>query len=260
MKSRNQFGSSYEAIIYPVLLLIVMWLVYWGDHIFELVDFYKFGVKPKTVEGLKGVLLMPLIHSKKEFGHIINNSLPTFILLAAVIYYYRQIALRVFVFSWLFSGLGVWLFAGNVNSYHIGMSGVVYALAGFLFTSGALRKYKPLQAISLFVVFVYGSMVWGIFPIQPQVSWQGHLFGLITGVSLAFIYRRLGPQPPKYLFEIEKELGIEPPDLEGQWREKMERLEQERIEKEQLEKENSQNDSPKIVIHYVPKKDSDKGG
>ena len=101
------------------------------------------------------------------------------------------------------------------------MSGVVYALAAFLFTSGALRKYLPLQGISLFVAFVYGSMVWGLFPIEPHVSWEGHLAGALTGVALAFVYRRRGPQAPKYIYEIEKELGIEPPDLEAIYNEKV---------------------------------------
>ena len=92
-------------------------------------------------------------------------------------------------------------------------------MAGFLFTSGVIRKYLPLQAISLFVVFVYGSLIWGIFPMQPHVSWEGHLAGLISGVILAFVYRKLGPQSPKYMYEIEKEMGIEPIDYEQIWRE-----------------------------------------
>jgi uncharacterized membrane-anchored protein YhcB (DUF1043 family) len=80
----------------------------------------------------------------------------------------------------------------------------------------------PLQALSLFIIFLYGSMIWGVFPTQPRVSWQGHLSGLIVGVVLAFIYRKQGPQRPKYQYEIEKELGIEPPDFEGDLRRALE--------------------------------------
>ena len=226
--SRHPFGSSSEAIVYPLLLLVGMWVAHWADHLFPLMKFYQYGVRPGEVESLSGILFMPLIHSKDGFEHIINNSVPTAILLGAVIYYYRQVALRVFLISWFATGLGLWLFATNTNSYHIGMSGVIYALAGFLFVSGVLRRYLPLQAISLFVAFIYGSMIWGIFPTESHVSWEGHLSGLVTGVLLAFAFRKLGPQAPKYQYEIEKEMGIEPPDLEGQWRERI-RLEKERV-------------------------------
>lgn len=206
-----------------------MWLAHWADHLFPLLKFYQYGVQPGEINSLTGIFAMPLIHSKAGFEHIINNSVPTAILLGTLIYYYRQVALRVFLISWLATGLGLWLFATNTNSYHIGMSGVVYALASFLFVSGVIRKYLPLQAISLFVAFIYGSMIWGIFPTDSHVSWEGHLSGLVTGIALAFVFRKLGPQAPKYQYEIEKELGIEPPDLEGQWRERV-RLEKERQE------------------------------
>ena len=262
MIKRNQFGSAYEAIIYPLLLLVVMWMVFWADHLFELVDFYKFGVRPQEVSSLKGVFFMPLIHAKHEIEHIVNNSLPIVILLGAVIYYYRTIALRVFLFSWLFTGLGVWFFAENAHSYHIGMSGVIYALAGFLFTSGVMRKYLPLQGISLFVAFVYGSMIWGIFPIEPHISWEGHLAGLVSGVFLAIVYRKLGPQPPKYFYELERDMGIEPPDFEGELKEKI-RLakireeEQQRIREEiAAARERGEQITPelvKVIYHYKGK-------
>jgi len=89
------------------------------------------------------------------------------------------------------------------------MSGIVYGLAGFLFTSGVIRKYLPLQALSLFVIFLYGSMIWGVFPTPQPISWEGHLAGLLVGVFLAYWFRKKGPQRPKYQYEIEKELGIE---------------------------------------------------
>lgn len=271
MSKTNHFGSAKEAIVYPLLLLIVMWLVYWADHLFPLIDFYKFGVKPNDVSSLKGILFMPLIHSKNEVEHILNNSVPAAILLGAIIYYYREIVLRVFVFSWIGTGIGVWLFAELTNSYHIGMSGVIYAMAGFLFTSGVIRKYLPLQAIALFVAFVYGSLIWGIFPMQPHVSWEGHLSGLVSGSVLAFMYRKLGPQSPKYQYEIEKELGFEPPDFEGELKERIrleeerkreteeQRLIQSRIAEEhkklQERMNHSHHDPFEVTYHYVKKKD-----
>lgn len=263
MNKTNQFGSTKEAIVYPLLLLVVLWLIYWADHLFPLIDFYKFGVKPHEVSSLKGIVFMPLLHSKNEIEHILNNSMPTAVLLGAIIYYYREIALRFFVFAWIGTGVGVWLFAELTNSYHIGMSGVIYAMAGFLFTSGVIRKYLPLQAISLFVVFVYGSLIWGIFPMQPHVSWEGHLAGLISGVVLAFVYRKLGPQSPKYQYEIEKEMGIEPPDFEGELNERIRLEEERRREEEELKRSqesthNSQDSSIQVKYFIVRKGKSER--
>ena len=258
---KHPFGSTQEAILYPVLLLAIMWLAHWADYIFPQMYFYRYVVQPGEIETLLGLFFMPLIHSKNGFEHIINNSIPTAVLLGALVYYYRRVALRVFLISWFFTGLGLWLFATDSNSYHIGMSGVVYALAGFLFTSGVMRKYLPLQAISLFVAFMYGSMIWGIFPTESHVSWEGHLSGLISGIVLAIIYRKLGPQAPKYQYEVEKELGIEPPDLEGQWRERVQ-LEKERLEaiealkkaqEEAREKSKETRETPRSIYQYKPK-------
>lgn len=250
-KYSHPFGSTFEAIYYPILLLVVMWLFFWAQQLFKEFNFHQLGVLPRTIEGLKGIILMPLIHSKTDFAHIINNSGPTFILLAGLVYFYREIALKVFIISWIGTGLLVWFMAENKGAYHIGMSGVIYALAGFLFTSGVLRKFLPLQAISMFVVFMYGSMVWGILPMEEKISWEGHLSGMFMGVILAVLFKEKGPVRPKFQYEIEKELGIEPPDLEGIWRENIERLKRE--EEERLMQQN-----PSIVYHYIPSENSNK--
>jgi len=212
----NQFNSNKTEVFgYPILLLILMWTIFFADHQLGL-DLYHWGVHPRETDGLKGILFMPLIHSQRDINHLFNNSLPTFVLLASLIYFYRKLAFRVVFWIWLGTGLLTWL--GARESYHIGMSGVIYGLAGFLFVSGAIRKYRPLMGVSLFVTFLYGSLIWGIFPMQTHVSWEGHLFGLGMGILLAFFYRRQGPQSPKFRYEIEKELGIEPEDLEEKWR------------------------------------------
>ncbi len=246
MRNQLEFGSVVEAVFYSTLMLIVIWLIYWADHLFPEVAFYKFGVKPGDMASWKGIFLMPMIHSKKEIGHILNNSPSIFILLMALIYYYRKIALKVFVLAWLLSGLGIWLFAKNTNTYHIGISGVIYALAAFLFTSGVIRQYRPLQGVALFVAFLYGSMIWGIFPIEPKISWEGHLSGMISGIILAFLFEKAGPQRPKYQYEIEKEMGIEPPDLEGQWRAQIEEAEARMKREKELQKQQN----VKVVYHY----------
>jgi membrane associated rhomboid family serine protease len=242
----HPFGSAAEAIVYPLLLLAMMWTMLWAEHQ-EGADLIQWGIRPQHFESWKGVIFMPLLHSTADIGHIINNSVPTFMLLAALVFYYREIALKVFLFSWFGTGLSVLLLAPDNGGYHIGMSGVVYALFGFLFISGFFRNFRPLQVLSLFVVFIYGSMIWGIFPQKENISWEGHFSGLIIGVFLAVWYRKLGPKRPKYQFEIEKELGIEPPDFEGQWLAHQEALQRMREEMEQ-----QQQQAMHVVYHYKP--------
>ena len=247
--TRPQFGSTFETIMYPFLLLVMMWTIYLLQHVYPR-SLYDWGILPKDLLGLRGVVFSPLLHAVDSYSHILNNSLPIAVLLGATIYFYRDVAGKVFFFSWISSGLMVWLFAQNTGSYHIGMSSVIYALAGFLFVSGNLRKHSSLQAISLFVTFVYGSMIWGIFPLEERVSWDGHLTGLMTGIALAFIFRKAGVQQPKFQYEIEQEMGIDPPDLEGMWLENI-RIAEERAEA--LKKQELQPQIQVFVYDYVPK-------
>jgi membrane associated rhomboid family serine protease len=202
---------------------------------------------------------MPLIHAHSDFKHILNNSVPTFLLLTLLFYSYKDIAVKVFFGSWILTGILVWIFATNKGSFHIGMSGVIYALAAFLFTSGVLRKYLPLQALSLFIVFLYGSLIWGIFPTTPRISWEGHLMGMIVGVLLAVYYRSEGPQRPKYQYEIEKELGIEPPDLEGMYLEQVRLAEEAEAKRkaDELENQNRLNSENEVKIIYHIRKENE---
>jgi membrane associated rhomboid family serine protease len=248
-KENNHFGSPLEAILYPALLVILMWVIFWAERVSGY-DLVRFGLRPQVWESWKGVLFMPLLHAPNDFSHIVNNSFPIFLLFATLIYYYREIAFKVFFISWLVTGLGVWVFATG-SAYHIGMSGVIYALFGFLFISGFFRHYRPLQAISLFVVLMYGSMVWGIFPQKAAVSWEGHLSGLFIGVMLAILYRKKGPQGPKYQYEIEQELGIEPPDLEGIYHARLAAIEAQRLAMEEHFRQ--QTEAYQVVYHIRPK-------
>lgn len=214
-----------------------MWLVFFFDYYYKL-GLYKWGIYPLSLKGLLGIITSPFIHSTRDFTHILNNSLPAFVLSWMLFYHYRTIAARSFIFIYLFTGFCIWLFARE--SYHIGMSGVIYGLTSFLVTSGFIRRNMRVAAISLVVVFLYGSMVWGIFPGRMGVSWEAHAFGLLSGILIAFYYRKTGPQPPKMIYEIEEEMGIEPE--EEYWKAPQEQS------KKQIQ--------PRITINYtiVPKK------
>jgi membrane associated rhomboid family serine protease len=202
-------GRKVTRISFAIALsvLMLMWLVFALDYLLEL-DLYRFGVHPGKWEGLVGVIASPFLHSTRDVGHILNNSVPAFILIWLIFYHYRKIATKSFLMIYLLAGLGTWVL-GNPN-YHIGMSGVIYGLTSFLVFSGFFRKNMRVAGISLFVIFVYGSLVWGIFPMKVGVSWEGHLAGLFAGIIVAVLFKQKGPQPAKMRYELEEELGIEP--------------------------------------------------
>lgn len=188
------------SLLIPVLLVGVFWLVKLSENILY-VDLSTYGILPLHVEGLPGILLSPFIHSNYE--HLLSNSVPFLILTFALLYFYRNLAYRIFLLIYILSGICVWL--GGRESWHIGASGIVYGLASFLFFSGVFRKDANLLTIGIIVVFLYGSMFWGIFPIKPEISWESHLWGAASGLMLAFYYRHQGPGRPAASWEDEPE-------------------------------------------------------
>lgn len=190
---------KYSIFILPALFILVLFVVEWIEHTYG-IRFAKYGVLPRTLEGLKGVLLSPFIHS--DWKHLINNALPLFVLTATLGFFYKGIAKEVFLWSWLMSGL--WLWAIGRPSFHIGASGLLYALASFLFFSGFIRKHTKLMSISMFIVFLYGGMVWGIFPMKKHISWEGHLAGALAGLILAYWFKDNGPPKQVYQYEIDE--------------------------------------------------------
>jgi len=193
-------NNSYFTI--PLYFVLFLWLVKWAEYKFGF-EIAVYGIKPLEFSGLKGIVFSPFIHA--DTGHLFNNSIPMFVLSMAVFYFYKPIAWRVVVISWILSGLLTWLI-GRENSYHIGASGVIYALASFLFFSGVFRKHPRLLAISLIVTFLYGSMVWGIFPNEVRISWEGHLSGALSGLLLAVVFRKIGPKKKTFQWEEDREL------------------------------------------------------
>jgi membrane associated rhomboid family serine protease len=189
------------SMLIPGVFVFLMWLVKIIEVLFDL-DLSGFGIYPFTLEGVPGIIFSPFIHA--NFGHLFNNSLPLFFLGTALFYFYAEIAVKVSLWTYFLTGILVWL-AGR-SAWHIGASGLIYGLASFLFFSGIIRKYFRLVALSLLIVFLYGSMVWGIFPnIYKEVSWESHMLGFISGIILAVVYRKEGPQQPVYEWLDEEE-------------------------------------------------------
>jgi len=188
------------SLLIPVAIVAVFWLVKLIENLYHL-DLSAFGILPLTVEGLPGIIFSPFIHG--SYDHLLSNTFPFLILLFALLYFYRRLAYRIFFLIYILSGICVWL--GGRASYHIGASGIVYGMASFLFFSGIFRKDANLLTISIIVVFLYGSMFWGIFPLKPEISWESHLWGSASGLLLAFYYRHQGPVRPASSWENEPE-------------------------------------------------------
>lgn len=241
------FRNVISSLILPAAFVLALILVQLGEYVFG-VDLVQFGVFPRKVSGLLGIFTYPFIHS--GWQHLINNSTAILVLGTMLYYFYREVASKAFL--WMFLISGVWLWIGGRANFHIGASGLVYALFGFLFVSGLLRKHLKLMALSLLVVFLYGSLVWGVLPIDHKVSYEGHLFGLIAGVMVAFVYRKQGPQRKKYSWEMVDEEEV------PEWYPDPERIRREQAEKQLKEQEEARNSQQRINITYVLKKDEGK--
>ena len=164
-----------------------MWLVFVFNQIVAM-DLNQYGIIPRKIEGLKGILFAPFLHG--NLAHIISNTVPMLVLTAVLFWFYRKIAWPVLIISTLLGGGLVWVFGRH--AYHIGASGVVFALVGFLIASGIFRRNFKALLLAIVIFFLYGGVVWGILPTQPAVSWESHLFGFLTGILLAYVYRDTG--------------------------------------------------------------------
>lgn len=188
-----------NSLFLSAIIVIILWIVKIFEWVFE-IDFSGLGIFPLKTEGLVGIIFAPLIHG--DFSHLSANSGSLFFLSWMLFYFYRPIAFRVFFLIWVLGGFWTWLVARE--SYHIGASGVVYGLAAFLFVSGLIRRNPRLMATTMVVLFLYGSMVWGVFPDffpHRNISWESHLMGGLAGFILAVFYRKEGPKRKIYSWE-----------------------------------------------------------
>ncbi len=198
MNDQQHFKFSTGVIAYPLFFVLLIWLVFWFEIRFGFV-FNSYGVHPGKLLGLRGVIFSPFIHS--GIDHLYSNTIPLFVLSVALFYFYRKIAWKVVIFGILLSGLLTWTIGRPAN--HIGASGLIYVLVSFTFFKGIFAKHYRLIALSLIVVFLYGSMIWGTLPIEDGISWEGHLSGMITGLLFAVIFRKEIAKPKKYVWEEE---------------------------------------------------------
>ena len=173
-----------KSLFFSSAFLLLMWQIKLIESLLN-TDFATFGILPRELYGFRGVLTAPLIHA--DFNHLASNSFSICFLLTCLIYIYDKIALRAFVGIYLVSGVLVWFVARQV--YHIGSSGLIYGLVSFLFFSGVFRLDMRLLSLSLLMVFMFGGLMWGVFPTSAGISWETHLMGSASGIFFAFYYR-----------------------------------------------------------------------
>jgi membrane associated rhomboid family serine protease len=144
------------------------------------------GIRPRTGEGLLGVLFAPLLHG--GWAHLAANSIPALVLGFLALATGLRRGLLATALIWVLGGLGVWLLAGT-GEVHIGASGLVFGWLTYVVVRGFVNRHFGEIAIGLVVVLLYGGLIWGVLPGQPGISWQGHLFGAVAGVVAAFVVR-----------------------------------------------------------------------
>lgn len=195
---QEQFKFTNGVILYPVLFVLIIWAVFWFEVRFG-IHLNEFGIYPKTFKGLRGVIFSPFIHGSVE--HLYHNTMPLLVLSTAVFYFYQKISWKIIIYGILISGFLTWCIGRPAN--HIGASGLIYVLMSFTLFKGIFSRHYRLTALSFMVIFLYGSMIWYVFPVKEQISWEGHLAGLITGLFFALIFRKSIAQKKRYAWEKE---------------------------------------------------------
>ena len=200
--SSNRARANFRLAVKIALgFVALIWLIQLLNSGLDL-ELERFGVRPRELAGLPGILLAPLLHA--GFAHLIANSLPLLVLGTGMLHLYPNSALKVIPAVYLGPGIAVWLFARP--SVHVGASGLVYGLVSYIFVAGLIRRDKRAIAASLLICFLYGTLAWGVLPIEPGVSWETHLAAALIGLMLAIALRRLDIPPRKrYAWEDEKD-------------------------------------------------------
>ncbi len=209
--------SMRDSVILVCGFTLILWLIKLGETVLGQ-SLHALGVYPQSVSGLFGIVAAPFIHG--SWQHLISNSLPIVLLGSMLIYGYPRSRWRVLAIVWVLSGLGVWLFARG--SYHIGASGLSHGMFFFLFFAGILRRDKRSIALLMVAFFMYGAMFWTIFPHEPGISFEYHLFGALSGSLCALVFRHSDPKPRRKVYDWEEEEPLpedeDDPIIGDQWR------------------------------------------
>lgn len=177
-----------KRITIPVLLVAVMWIIW----IVFGTGAISYGIHPRDVSSIKGIFFASFIHGNTQ--HIMSNTLPILVLSIVIAVFYNRLWLIIWTLITLTGGILVWLFArataNGVPTYHVGASLTIFGLIGFLLAIGIFKhKFRDI-IISVIVALLYGGALYGILPTNPAISYEAHLFGFISGVWWAYVFRK----------------------------------------------------------------------
>lgn len=213
---KKNLSHIINVMFIPILFVITLWIIKGFEPEFTNIErnnfFHKYGIFSQDIKKLSGIITFPFIHS--NFSHLINNTYPALILGGIIAVVYKSIANKVFLFSYLLSGMILWII-GDDKIPTIGASGIIYALASFVLVSGFIKNQPRLAMLSFLVIFLNLSNIWDMIPIElgDNVSRIGHLSGFIAGTIIAIYFRNKGPQEKIYNYELEEEIEQERKDI-----------------------------------------------
>jgi len=194
LEEKREKKKVFFALQLSLLFVSLMLLTKVIEWLFE-TSFVTLGVYPQTGQGLFGIITSPFIHG--DWKHLWSNIPPMFVLGSLFVYFHRRNFKEVFVLLWVVSGLWLWFFGRQ--TYHVGASGLIYALAAYLITYGFVLRNAATLAITFLVILFYGSMIWFVLPIMERISWEGHLTGALSGVFLGIYY---GKEAKRQLYRV----------------------------------------------------------
>jgi membrane associated rhomboid family serine protease len=146
-----------------------------------------FGILPRTTWGLMGILFSPLLHG--NLAHLLANSVPLLVLLTLLFWDRKYHPGTTLTVIWIVSGLGTWLIGRNESGgqpvFHIGASSIIYGIVAYLIAAAFWMQRWRSALIALLVFLLYGGIFFGALPQQGQISWEGHLAGMIAGIWCA---------------------------------------------------------------------------
>lgn len=182
-ETRGLVGELKQQLSLLGTLVAIMWVAEVVDQWVLGRQLDLLGIIPRTTIGLRGIVLAPFLHG--GFAHLIGNTIPFLMLGWLIMLRETSDFVRVTLVVGLTSGLGTWLLGSSGS--HIGASGVIFGYLGYLLLRGFFERRLGSISLSLLVGTLYGSMIWGILPLQRGISWEGHLFGFLGGVLAARI-------------------------------------------------------------------------
>lgn len=189
--SKIELKKMLLAMVIPASFMFLAWMVFLLEYSLN-ISFSQYGLRPKNLHQWYGILTMPFLHGGVD--HILANTI-SFIVLGSMLFYFNNNkAIIIFILTYFISGIFTWIIARN--NIHIGASAMIYAFAAYLFTTGIIGKNIKRMAVTLIVIFFYGSMIWGMVPLKLNISWEGHLAGFLTGALLATIFTPPNPPSP----------------------------------------------------------------